>query len=133
MAPTLLVNIPTFDVDRARRFFTAIGFRVDDLVGDDGTAVVEVGRSRVMLHRCDRFAGYAKLSAASPPRVAAVLSVAVDGRDDVDTIVTQAIRLGAQPLRTVEDPGFMYSRSFRDLDGNGWDVVWMDPGGLSPN
>lgn len=86
-----------------------------------------------MLHRCDRFAGYAKLSAASPPRVAAVLSVAVDGRDDVDTIVTQAIRLGAQPLRTVVDPGFMYSRSFRDLDGNGWDVVWMDPGGLSPN
>ncbi|GAA3136207.1 hypothetical protein [Streptomyces echinatus] len=23
--------------------------------------------------------------------------------------------------------GFMYSRSFFDLDGHGWQVMWMDP------
>jgi predicted lactoylglutathione lyase len=26
-----------------------------------------------------------------------------------------------------EDHGFMYSRSFYDLDGHGWQVMWMDP------
>ena len=26
-----------------------------------------------------------------------------------------------------EDYGFMYSRSFFDLDGHGWQVMWMDP------
>lgn len=26
-----------------------------------------------------------------------------------------------------EDHGFMYSRSFEDLDGHHWEVVWMDP------
>ena len=26
-----------------------------------------------------------------------------------------------------EDHGFMYSRSFFDLDGHGWQVMWMDP------
>jgi len=26
-----------------------------------------------------------------------------------------------------QDHGFMYSRSFYDLDGHGWQVMWMDP------
>jgi predicted lactoylglutathione lyase len=26
-----------------------------------------------------------------------------------------------------EDDGYMYSRSFVDLDGHGWQVMWMDP------
>jgi len=26
-----------------------------------------------------------------------------------------------------EDFGFMYSRSFFDIDGHGWQVMWMDP------
>ena len=30
-------------------------------------------------------------------------------------------------LIVVEDLGFMYSRSFFDLDGHGWQVMWMDP------
>ena len=26
-----------------------------------------------------------------------------------------------------EDLGCVYSRSFYDLDGHGWQVMWMDP------
>lgn len=132
MTPTLLVNLPTSDVARARAFFGGIGFTVDSTYSDEGTMVMEVGASRVVLHRYERFAGYS----ASAPRVrerapAAVLAVAVDLRSDVDDVADRAITLGARPIRTVDDPGFMYSRSFRDLDGHGWDVVWMDPAQLA--
>ncbi|MFW0788209.1 VOC family protein [Gordonia sp. CPCC 205333] len=133
MAPTLLVNLPTADVARAREFFGRIGFALDAAFSDDGTLVVEVGASRVVLLRCERFAGYSATPTEAGPRTApaAMLAVAVDRRDDVDDIVARAVDLGAAPIRTVEDPGFMYSRSFRDLDGHGWDVVWMDPGQLA--
>jgi uncharacterized membrane protein len=30
-------------------------------------------------------------------------------------------------IAVAEDHGFMYSRSFFDLDGHGWQVMWMDP------
>jgi predicted lactoylglutathione lyase len=33
---------------------------------------------------------------------------------------------GYDPTFT-DDHGFMYSRSFFDLDGHGWQVMWMDP------
>ncbi|MGW0952479.1 glyoxalase, partial [Streptomyces sp. NPDC002545] len=26
-----------------------------------------------------------------------------------------------------QDQGFMYGRSFDDLDGHTWEVMWMDP------
>lgn len=133
MAPTLLVNLPTADVARAREFFSQIGFALDSPFSDDGTLVVRVGASRVVLLRRERYAGYAAAAPEQPPRrvSAAMLAVAVDRRHDVDAIVDRALTLGACPIRTVEDPGFMYSRSFRDLDGHGWDVVWMDPAQLA--
>ncbi|GAB16970.1 hypothetical protein GOEFS_018_00030 [Gordonia effusa NBRC 100432] len=133
MAPTLLVNLPTADVARAREFFGRIGFTLDTAFSDDGTLVVEVGASRVVLLRCERFAGYSATPTGKDSRMAAtaMLAVAVDRRHDVDDIVVRAVELGARPIRTVEDPGFMYSRSFRDLDGHGWDVVWMDPAQLA--
>ncbi|NMO01712.1 glyoxalase [Gordonia sp. TBRC 11910] len=123
------MNLPTADVARAREFFSRIGFTLDALTSDDGTLVVQVGSSRVVLLRCERFAGYAAApTGAGTRRVSsAMLAVAVDERADVDRIVGRALRLGARPIRTVDDAGFMYSRSFRDLDGHGWDVVWMDP------
>lgn len=33
----------------------------------------------------------------------------------------------AAPRRMTPSYGFMYSRSFFDLDGHGWQVMWMDP------
>jgi predicted lactoylglutathione lyase len=30
------------------------------------------------------------------------------------------------------DHGFMYVRSFYDLDGHHWEVVWMDPNAAPP-
>lgn len=34
---------------------------------------------------------------------------------------------GATEADGAEDFGFMYSRSFHDLDGHPWQVMWMDP------
>ena len=37
------------------------------------------------------------------------------------------IAAGGTEADGAEDYGFMYSRSFFDLDGHGWQVMWMDP------
>jgi predicted lactoylglutathione lyase len=38
-----------------------------------------------------------------------------------------AIAAGGQPVMDPQDHGFMYLRSFYDLDGHHWEVMWMDP------
>ena len=38
-----------------------------------------------------------------------------------------ALAAGGSEADDAEDYGFMYSRSFFDLDGHGWQVMWMDP------
>ena len=48
-------------------------------------------------------------------------------RDEVDTVSAAALAAGAREADGAEDLGFMYSRSFHDLDGHGWQVMWMDP------
>jgi predicted lactoylglutathione lyase len=54
----------------------------------------------------------------------------VASRDQVDTITEAALAAGASPADDAEDHGFMYTRSFFDLDGHGWQVMWMDPAAL---
>ena len=41
--------------------------------------------------------------------------------------VGAALAAGGTEADDAEDHGFMYSRSFFDLDGHGWQVMWMDP------
>ena len=36
-------------------------------------------------------------------------------------------RSAARPAKEPQDEGFMYGRSFHDLDGHAWEVMWMDP------
>ena len=38
-----------------------------------------------------------------------------------------ALAAGGSEADGAEDYGFMYSRSFFDLDGHSWQVMWMDP------
>ena len=45
----------------------------------------------------------------------------------LDAVSAAALAAGGTEVDGAEDYGFMYSRSFTDLDGHGWQVMWMDP------
>jgi len=82
----------------------------------------------VMLLRRDKFAEFAKLPIADPTtHTLALYCFGVSARDEVDTVSAAALAAGASEADGAEDLGFMYSRSFYDLDGHGWQVMWMDP------
>jgi hypothetical protein len=50
-----------------------------------------------------------------------------ESRAEVDAMLEKVIAGGGKDADPPEDHGFMYSRSFEDLDGHHWEVVWMDP------
>jgi uncharacterized protein len=126
---TLFVNLPVVDVDRAVAFFGSLGFSFDPRFADQSAACMLVGEHAfVMLLARERFAEFSKLPIADPKTHAlALYCFGVASRDEVDAVAAAAIAGGAAEADGAEDHGFMYSRSFFDLDGHGWQIMWMDP------
>ncbi len=42
-------------------------------------------------------------------------------------LVDAAVKAGGKETRPMQDHGFMISRSFDDLDGHTWEVIYMNP------
>jgi predicted lactoylglutathione lyase len=127
---TLFVNMPVRDMKRSKAFFEQLGFSYDPRFTDDETAAcMLIGEQAVvMLLTHEKFAEFSKLPIADPTTHAlALYCFTVANRDEVDTVADAAIAAGGQDHDDLQDDGFMRSRSFFDLDGHGWQVMWMDP------
>jgi uncharacterized protein len=125
----LFVSIPVADLDRSKAFFAKLGFGFNPMFTDETSTCMLVGEQAfVMLLAREKFAEFSKLPIADPTTHAlALYSFSVSSRDEVDTIGAAALAAGGTEADGAEDHGFMYTRSFFDLDGHGWQVMWMDP------
>ena len=125
----LFVNIPVADLERSKAFFSKLGFSYDPAFTDETAACMRVGEQAcVMLLGRETFAQFSKLPIADPTTHAlALYCFSVATRDEVDAVSAAALAAGGTEADGAEDHGFMYSRSFFDLDGHGWQVMWMDP------
>jgi uncharacterized protein len=125
----LFVNLPVAEVDRSKAFFAGLGFSFNPMLTDESSACMLVGEHAfVMLLSREKFAEFAKLPIADPTtHTLALYCFSVATRDEVDSVSAAALAAGGVEVDDAEDHGFMYSRSFYDLDGHGWQVMWMDP------
>jgi len=125
----LFVNMPVADVERSTAFFATLGFSFNPMMTDETAACMLVGEQAfVMLLSREKFAEFSKLPIADPTTHAlALYCFSVSSRDEVDAVGAAALAAGGTEADGAEDFGFMYSRSFYDLDGHGWQVMWMDP------
>ena len=123
------VLIVVDDLEAAKAFFAALGFTFDPRFSDETAACMLVGEHAfVMLLSREKFAEFSKLPIADPTTHAlALYCFSVSSRDEVDAVSAAALAAGGREADDAEDHGFMYSRSFFDLDGHGWQVMWMDP------
>jgi uncharacterized protein len=128
----LFVTLPVADLERSTAFFAALGFRFDPAFSGETTACMLVGeQASVMLGTHEAFAQYSHRPMADPSTHAlALFSFTVPTPEEVDTVAAAALAAGGVEADGLEDHGFMRSRSFFDLDGHGWQVMWMDPAAM---
>jgi predicted lactoylglutathione lyase len=126
---TLFVNVPVADPARSTAFFAQLGFDVDPRFTDETAACLRVGEGAyVMLLSHEKFAEFSERPMADPATHAlALYCFSVSSREEVDTVAAAALAAGGVEADGFQDHGFMCSRSFFDLDGHGWEVMWMDP------
>ena len=128
--PQIFVNLPVTDLDRAKAFYEAIGFRVNPMFTDHNAAcvVVEDEHSYFMLLTREYFATFTKKPIADPNVTAQTsIAIALESRDAVDAMLETGLAAGGAEPNDPQDLGFMYSRDLDDPDGNALSFLWMDP------
>ena len=128
--PTMFVNLPVTDLDRAKSFYAALGFTINPLFTDHNAAcvVVEPDHSYFMILTREYFQTFTDLPIGDPtasPTVAT--AIFLDSRDAVDTAAAAGLAAGGSEARAASDYGFMYQRQLTDPDGNILEFGWMDP------
>ena len=125
----IFVNLPVKDLDASIAFFKRLGFEFDPRFTDEtGTCMVVSEQAYVMLLDESRFADFtSKPIVDARTATEAILCVSAESRDAVDAFADAALDAGASRAGEPMDHGFMYGRSFHDLDGHLWEVMWMSP------
>jgi predicted lactoylglutathione lyase len=128
MPSQIFVNLPVSDLPRARRFYTALGFALNERFSNDqGACIVVSDHIHVMLLVRPFFQGFTHLPVADPTRATAVINaLACDSRAEVTTFVDRALAAGGTTPNPAKDMGFMFQHGFTDPDGHQWEVFHMD-------
>ena len=132
MSKMIFVNLPVADLPKARAFYEAIGFTNNPQFTDETAACMVLSDViHVMLLTLEKFAQFTPKAIADAKATSEVLiCVSEDSREGVDAITDKALAAGGRETREKQDYGFMYGRSFEDLDGHIWEPMWMDMAGF---
>ena len=130
----IYVNLPVKDNFKARAFYASLGFAHNRQFSDETTTCVVISDViYVMLLETSKFQGFLAGPMHDPATgTSTLLALSCDSRAEVDEMYNAAIAAGGSAWRDPQDYGFMYSRSFRDPDGNVWEPMWMDPSYVEP-
>jgi predicted lactoylglutathione lyase len=128
MSRKIFVNLPVKDLEASKKFYSALGFTIDEQFTDENASCVVVSEEiNVMILTEPFFRGFMEKEIADSSRSAEVIvALSADSRGEVDELADRAAAAGAGPAKESGDQGFMYSRSFQDPDGHLWEIVWMD-------
>ena len=128
-APKMIfVNLPVKDLSAAIAFYEAVGAVPNKDFADDSAQMLSFSDAiHVMLLTHARFTSFTPRKIPDAHETAQVLlALSEASREDVDATVGKALAAGGTEPNPSQEHGFMYGRSFADLDGHIWEVSWMD-------
>ncbi len=128
MSKKIFINLPVADLKKSMDFYSAIGFTNNPQFTDDTAAcMVLTEEIFVMLLTHDKFKTFTSKEIADTKKTASVInSLSVDSNAEVNQFAEKAIAAGGKEPNSAKDYGFMLQRSIEDLDGNLWEVLYMD-------
>ncbi|MBL0126878.1 MAG: hypothetical protein IPP83_05340 [Flavobacteriales bacterium] len=134
MPTQIFVNMHVKDLAKSKTFFEKLGYSFNPQFTDDNAACLVISDTIYCMllttGHMERFIPKGKTIADATKTTETLLALSMDCKDAVSAHYAKAIAAGATECRPAEDHGFMYGRSFNDLDGHIWEVFWMDPKAL---
>jgi uncharacterized protein len=130
MKTSIFINIAVKDLNKSKAFFEKLGFTFNPQFTDETAASMSIDDNIFFMLLIDnKFQSFIKDRAISDTNLttAALYALSLDSREAVDAFMDKVMMAGGSPFREPEDYGYMYARSFTDLDNHIWELFWMDP------
>ena len=126
---SIFINLAVRDLEKSKEFFSKLGFYFNPQFTDEKAASMVVNDGAYVMLLTDPF--FRSFTKRQPCDTASqtetMLAVSYGSREEVDAMAEKALAAGGTFAMEPQNLGFMYSRSFYDLDGHHWEVFWMDP------
>ena len=121
------------DLGKSIDFFTELGFSFNPQFTDENAGCLVISDDiYAMLLTEPFFKSFTKKDIVDATKgTEAILALGVDSRKRVDELVDKALTAGGLPANETNDQRFMNGRSFQDLDGHLWEVLYMDPAAVA--
>lgn len=129
MQKQIFINLPVRDLKRSTAFYTAIGATLNPQFSDDTASCMVISDTIfVMLLTHEKWAMFTKKPIVDAHRESEVmLALSAEDKAAIDKITDAAGANGGKAdVNPKQDYGFMYGRSFEDVDGHIWECMYMD-------
>ena len=130
MPRQIFVNLPVKDLNKTIEFFAKLGFKFNPQFTDENATCMIIGENIFAMLLVEKFfKSFIKKEICDAKKSTEVLlALAVESRREVDEMITKAIKAGGAEPRQAQDHGWMYGRSFEDINDHIWEVFHMDMG-----
>jgi predicted lactoylglutathione lyase len=114
-------------------FFTNLGYSFNKQFTDENAACLVISDDiYAMLLVEPFFKTFTKKDISDATKTTeAIIALGLDSRAQVDDLADKALAAGGSASNDTNDQGFMYTRSFSDLDGHLWELFYMDPASIN--
>jgi predicted lactoylglutathione lyase len=128
----IFVNLPAKDLNKTIEFFTKLGFMFNPQFTDENATCMIVGEDIFVMLLVEKFfkTFTKKEICDSSKNTEVIVALSVEGREKVDQMINKAIEAGGREYREPQDHGWMYGRSFEDINGHIWEIIYMDESAL---
>jgi len=128
----IFVNLPAKVLNKTIEFFTKLGFKFNPQFTDENATCMIVGEDIFVMLLVEKFfKTFTKKEICDTSKnTEVIVALSVEGREKVDQMINKAIEAGGTESREPQDHGWMYGRSFEDINGHIWEIIYMDESAL---
>jgi len=129
MTRMIFVNLPVADLPKSKAFYEALGFTNEPRFTDGTAACMVLSETIfVMLLTHAKWKEFTARPIPSADSSEVALAISCESKDEVNRLADTAGKSGGiADVNPLQDHGFMFTRSYTDLDGHVWEPMWMDP------
>lgn len=128
MITNIFVNLPVKDLNKTVEFFTKLGFTFNPQFTDENATCMIVGENMFVMLLVEKFfKTFTKKEISDTTKnTEAIVALSAQSREEVDQMMEKVVNAGGKEARDPQDHGWMYGRSFEDINGHLWEIFYMD-------
>jgi uncharacterized protein len=128
----IFLNLPVRDLNKTIEFFTKLGFKFNPQFTDENATCMIVGEDIFVMLLVEKFfRTFTKKEISDTSKnTEMIVALSMESKEKADQMINKVVEAGGKESREAQDHGWMYGRSFEDINGHLWEVFYMDESAL---